>query len=148
MLDPEDLEKRQRRSFRPMALVNPRIKPVGHAGARFFEGCLSVPGYQVSSRLRVRQSPAITRVTQPTEVSPGVAPQSCRPACECASFGSCCEYPTAQDLAAMQAMVERYLEVDVVAVTPMGDPVRFRAHGWQARILQHEMDHLKVRHTL
>lgn len=41
-------------------------------------------------------------------------------------------------------MVERYLEVDVEAVTPMGDPVRFRAHGWQARILQHEVDHLKV----
>jgi len=40
--------------------------------------------------------------------------------------------------------VERYLEVDVEAVTPMGDPVRFRAHGWQARILQHEVDHLKV----
>lgn len=40
--------------------------------------------------------------------------------------------------------MERYLEVDVEAVTPMGDPVRFRAHGWQARILQHEVDHLKV----
>lgn len=47
MLDPEDLEKRQRRAFRPLALVNPRIRPVGRAGARFFEGCLSVPGYQV-----------------------------------------------------------------------------------------------------
>lgn len=47
MLDPEDLERRQRRPFKPMALVNPRIKPVGSAGARFFEGCLSVPGYQV-----------------------------------------------------------------------------------------------------
>ena len=40
--------------------------------------------------------------------------------------------------------MERYLEVDVEAQTPMGDPVRFRAHGWQARILQHEVDHLKV----
>ena len=49
---------------------------------------------------------------------------------------------------ALQAMVERYLEVDVVAVTPMGDPVRFRAHGWQARILQHEVDHLRVRRAL
>ena len=48
MLDPEDLERRQRRAFKPMALVNPRIKPVGSAGARFFEGCLSVPGYQAS----------------------------------------------------------------------------------------------------
>lgn len=86
-LDPEDLVRRQRRPFRPLALVNPRLKPVGRTGARFFEGCLSVPGYQ--------------------------------------------------------AMVERYLEVDVEAVTPMGDPVRFRAHGWQARILQHEVDHLQ-----
>ncbi len=46
--------------------------------------------------------------------------------------------------AALQGLVERYLEVDVEAQTPMGDPVRFRAHGWQARILQHEVDHLKV----
>lgn len=44
--------------------------------------------------------------------------------------------------------MERYLEVDVEAVTPMGDPVRFRAHGWQARILQHEVDHLQVGRAL
>lgn len=41
-------------------------------------------------------------------------------------------------------MVERYLEVDVEAVNPMGDLVRMRCSGWQARILQHEVDHLQV----
>ena len=44
----------------------------------------------------------------------------------------------------LQAMVERYLEVDLEAVNPMGDPVRMRCSGWQARILQHEVDHLQV----
>ena len=66
----------------------------------------------------------------------------------CAKMRSCtaadASHSTVRHADALQAMVERYLEVDVVAVTPMGDPVRFRAHGWQARILQHEVDHLKV----
>ena len=65
-------------------------------------------------------------------------------ACTACGLRPCCVRLTARRLDALQAMVERYLEVDVVAVTPMGDPVRFRAHGWQARILQHEVDHLKV----
>lgn len=45
--EPEWLEARQRRPFRPLALVNPVLRPVGRAGARFMEGCLSVPGYAV-----------------------------------------------------------------------------------------------------
>lgn len=65
-------------------------------------------------------------------------------ACTACRLRACSRCLTARHVDALQAMVERYLEVDVVAVTPMGDPVRFRAHGWQARILQHEVDHLKV----
>lgn len=41
------------------------------------------------------------------------------------------------------AMVERYTVVDVEAVSPMGDPLRMRASGWQARMLQHAVDHLQ-----
>ena len=47
-LSDEDREKMQRAPFEVLALVNPRLTPLGAQGARFFEGCLSVPGYQVS----------------------------------------------------------------------------------------------------
>lgn len=40
-------EQQQRVPFEPLVVVNPRIAPLSDAGARFFEGCLSVPGYQV-----------------------------------------------------------------------------------------------------
>ena len=45
--EPEELERWQRRAFKGYALVNPVLRPVGRAGARFMEGCLSVPGYAV-----------------------------------------------------------------------------------------------------
>jgi peptide deformylase len=41
------------------------------------------------------------------------------------------------------ALVERDLEVEVSGVDDRGDPVRWRASGWPARILQHEVDHLR-----
>ena len=47
-LSNEDRQKMQRAPFEVLALVNPRLSPLGADGARFFEGCLSVPGYQVS----------------------------------------------------------------------------------------------------
>jgi peptide deformylase len=40
------------------------------------------------------------------------------------------------------ALVERDLEVEVRGVDLDGAPVRWRASGWPARILQHEVDHL------
>ena len=40
------------------------------------------------------------------------------------------------------ALVERALEVEVTGVDADGDPVTWRAAGWPARILQHEVDHL------
>jgi peptide deformylase len=43
----------------------------------------------------------------------------------------------------MQAEVERYLEVEVDGLDRNGKPrERWRANGWPARILQHEVDHL------
>jgi len=38
--------------------------------------------------------------------------------------------------------VERSLEVTVEASSPAGEPVRIEAEGLEARVLQHELDHL------
>ena len=40
------------------------------------------------------------------------------------------------------ALVERDLRVEVTGVDPAGEPVRWTAEGWPARILQHEVDHV------
>lgn len=42
-----EAEDKQRQPFECLVIVNPRISPLSDSGARFFEGCLSVPGYQV-----------------------------------------------------------------------------------------------------
>lgn len=42
-------EDKQRLPFEALAIVNPRLRPLSDHGARFFEGCLSVPGYQARS---------------------------------------------------------------------------------------------------
>lgn len=41
------------------------------------------------------------------------------------------------------ALVERDLEVEVRGADEKGDPVQWRVSGWPARILQHEVDHLR-----
>ncbi|GAA0005955.1 hypothetical protein BRDID11002_59590 [Bradyrhizobium diazoefficiens] len=38
--------------------------------------------------------------------------------------------------------VPRFWEIEVEARTPEGEPRRWRAEGWRARIYQHEIDHL------
>ena len=38
--------------------------------------------------------------------------------------------------------VERPLRVTVEALTPAGEPIRIEAEGLEARVLQHELDHL------
>lgn len=80
-------EKLDRRPFDPIVICNPQLKPVGKKGFRYWEGCLSVAGYQ--------------------------------------------------------GLVERYLAVDVSGQDVNGQPIRFKASGWQARILQHESDHVQ-----
>ena len=40
-------------------------------------------------------------------------------------------------------MIPRAKEIEVTALTPDGEEIKFRAHGWTARIIQHEMDHLQ-----
>lgn len=41
-----------------------------------------------------------------------------------------------------RAVVERHLEVEVTGLDREGQPIEIDASGWQARILQHECDHL------
>lgn len=41
-----------------------------------------------------------------------------------------------------RAAVERYLEVEVTGLDRQGKPIKVDASGWQARIFQHECDHL------
>lgn len=45
-------------------------------------------------------------------------------------------------LSGFSAIVPRALGVRVAALDHRGDPVTLEAHGWAARILQHEIDHL------
>ncbi|GAB2231028.1 hypothetical protein Droror1_Dr00027315 [Drosera rotundifolia] len=42
-----------------------------------------------------------------------------------------------------RGMVERYLEVEVTGYDRFGKPIKVDASGWQARIFQHECDHLE-----
>nr|KYP54026.1 hypothetical protein KK1_000192 [Cajanus cajan] len=41
-----------------------------------------------------------------------------------------------------RAVVERHLDVEVTGLDRYGAPIKINAYGWQARILQHECDHL------
>ncbi|KAI6689965.1 hypothetical protein NL676_026793 [Syzygium grande] len=41
-----------------------------------------------------------------------------------------------------RGLVERYLDVEVTGLGRDGKPIKVNASGWQARILQHECDHL------
>lgn len=43
-----------------------------------------------------------------------------------------------------QAVVPRVKSVEIEALDVTGKPFVFKAHGWTARIIQHEMDHLQV----
>jgi peptide deformylase len=67
-------------------IINPKLSFPDESTAKFFEGCLSVEGYQ--------------------------------------------------------AVVERSLNVRVECLNERGEEVTIDAHGWYARILQHEIDHL------
>jgi len=82
----EELAARQRSAIPFHVIINPKLTVVGNSSAVFFEGCLSVEGYQ--------------------------------------------------------AIVERALDVRVECLNERAEEVTINAHGWYARILQHEIDHL------
>jgi len=82
----EELAERQRSAIPFHVIINPTLTVVGNSSAVFFEGCLSVEGYQ--------------------------------------------------------AIVDRALDVRVECLNERAEEVTIKAHGWYARILQHEIDHL------
>ena len=82
----EKLEELQRSAVPFHVIINPKLSFLDDSTAQFFEGCLSVDGYQ--------------------------------------------------------AVVGRALNVRVECLNERGEEVTINAHGWYARILQHEIDHL------
>jgi peptide deformylase len=82
----DELAELQRSAVPFHVIINPKISFPDNARAEFFEGCLSVEGYQ--------------------------------------------------------AIVNRALNVRVECLNERGEEITIDAHGWYARILQHEIDHL------
>lgn len=85
-LSRDQLARLQRSPVPFHVIINPKLTFLDDASAQFFEGCLSVEGYQ--------------------------------------------------------AIVDRALNVRVECLNERGEEVTIEAHGWYARILQHEIDHL------
>lgn len=68
-------------------------------------------------------------IANPVLVTHGAARATC--------FEGCLSVP------GYMALVERDLEVEVRGTDEKGDPIVWRVSGWPARILQHEVDHLR-----
>jgi len=85
-LSADELAMTQRSAVPFHVIINPKLTFLDHAPATFFEGCLSVEGFQ--------------------------------------------------------AIVDRALNVRVECLNERAEEVTINAHGWYARILQHEIDHL------
>jgi len=85
-LSADELAARQRVPIPFHVIINPKLTVVDKSSATFFEGCLSVEGYQ--------------------------------------------------------AVVDRALKVRVECLNERAEEITINAHGWYARILQHEIDHL------
>ena len=83
---PNELAELQRSAVPFHVIINPKLSFPDSARAEFFEGCLSVEGYQ--------------------------------------------------------AIVNRALNARVDCLNESGEEITINAHGWYARILQHEIDHL------
>lgn len=82
----DELAETQRSAVPFHVIINPKLTFLDNETAQFFEGCLSVEGYQ--------------------------------------------------------AVVDRALNVRVECLNERGEEITINAHGWYARILQHEIDHL------
>ncbi|HZM99297.1 MAG TPA: peptide deformylase [Pyrinomonadaceae bacterium] len=85
-LSEDELAELQRTAIPFHVIINPKLSFLDDSSATFFEGCLSVEGFQ--------------------------------------------------------AVVDRALNVRVECLNERGEEITINAHGWYARILQHEIDHL------
>ena len=85
-LSAEQVVERKRSPIPFHVIINPKLSVTDDSSAVFFEGCLSLEGFQ--------------------------------------------------------AVVDRALNVRVDCLNERGQEITLKAHGWYARILQHEIDHL------
>ena len=85
-LSAEQVAERKRSPIPFHVIINPKLSVTDDSSAVFFEGCLSLEGFQ--------------------------------------------------------AVVDRALNVRVDCLNERGQEITLKAHGWYARILQHEIDHL------
>lgn len=85
-LSADQVAERKRAPIPFHVIINPRLSVLDDSSAVFFEGCLSLEGFQ--------------------------------------------------------AIVDRALNVRVACLNERGQEITLKAHGWYARILQHEIDHL------
>jgi peptide deformylase len=95
---------------------------------------------RLSSDERVERGRAafpLTTIVNPTLKVRGPSLLSATGAGRALFFEGCLSVP------GYMALVERDLTVEVTGVDEGGAPVRWEATGWPARILQHEVDHLR-----
>lgn len=147
---PEGVAEQQARApFEPLVIVNPRLRALSDEGARWQEvraaaasltlGPVSCCGVNLPSACTPAGLPP-GAVLQRSALDLTMTPASpLRAAPPPAWPQGCLSVP------GYAALVERYACVEVEGLTPEGEPLVLQALGWQARILQHECDHLKVR---
>ncbi|KAJ0787881.1 putative peptide deformylase [Helianthus annuus] len=125
----EDIKAQDRRSFDLLAsfyvIINPNLQNKGNKSALFFKGCLRcvIIAYNI-----------LNRFVEKNLYSNGLWVGLARPVLTSdVIFVQCYGH---------RAMVERFLDVEVTGLDRYGQPMKVSASGWQARILQHECDHL------
>uniref|UniRef100_A0A0E0JK15 Peptide deformylase n=1 Tax=Oryza punctata TaxID=4537 RepID=A0A0E0JK15_ORYPU len=117
----KDIEAQDRRPFDLLVIINPKLKKTSKRTALFFEGCLRYPLECFFVMLLL------------------VAHM------HCAGLHCVCSHVSSGDgsVDGYRALVERHLDVEVSGLDRNGLPIKVEASGWQARILQHECDHLE-----
>ncbi|KAG6505945.1 hypothetical protein ZIOFF_031258 [Zingiber officinale] len=117
-----EIKAQDRRPFDLLVIINPKLKNKSDKTALFFEGCLR----------RRRRCLVVSHLGRslPTQ----------RPRLE-EEYGRRSR-GLSKSIDGFRALVERYLEVEVTGLDRQGQPIKIDARGWQARILQHECNHL------
>ncbi|CAK7356558.1 unnamed protein product [Dovyalis caffra] len=157
---PKDETKAQdRRPFDLLVIVNPKLKKKSNRTAFFFEGCLSLyfgsmmdifakSGY-VLTPIHHKREGGNKRI----DITTGRMRHYKRAYEEQGNAGGVAQGlkgAKGKSLAGFallvdgfRAIVERNLDVEVTGLSRDGQLIKVDASGWQARILQHECDHLE-----
>ncbi|KAF1886369.1 hypothetical protein Lal_00045601 [Lupinus albus] len=145
----EEVKAQDRKPFDLLVILNPKLKKKKNRTALFFEGCLRSNNEQWICEV---QTCAFVSVS--SSMHDGVFKSSkAKGEVERMEFGNlaqlhCPDGPLSISIGrevnvdGFMAVVERYLDVEVEGFDRDGEPIKINASGWQARILQHECDHL------